>query len=101
QDGRFRFDLGRGSVDLRVSIMPSVFGEDAVLRLLDKAQLRSREDAVSLDLLGFDVQSAERIRERAELPHGMMLVTGPTGSGKTTTVYAVLSEINTGLEKII
>ena len=101
QDGRFRFDVGSGHIDLRVSIMPSVHGEDAVLRLLDKAQLRSRDDAVSLDLLGFDAASAERIRELAELPHGMLLVTGPTGSGKTTTVYAVLSEINTGLEKII
>ena len=101
QDGRFRFDLGGRSVDLRVSIMPSVFGEDAVLRLLDKAQLRSRDAAVSLDLLGFDADSAEQIRELAGLPHGMLLVTGPTGSGKTTTVYAVLCEINTGLEKII
>jgi general secretion pathway protein E len=104
QDGRFRFELGKlgaGSIDLRVSIMPSVHGEDAVLRLLDKAQLRSREAAVSLDLLGFGAASAERIRELGELPHGMLLVTGPTGSGKTTTVYAVLSEINTGIEKII
>jgi general secretion pathway protein E len=101
QDGRFRFELGPRSVDLRVSIMPSVFGEDAVLRLLDKAQLRSRDEAVSLNLLGFDVASAEQIRELAGLPHGMLLVTGPTGSGKTTTVYAMLSEINTGLEKII
>jgi general secretion pathway protein E len=78
-----------------------VFGEDAVLRLLDKAQLRSRDAAVSLNLLGFDASAAERIRELGELPHGMLLVTGPTGSGKTTTVYAVLSEVNTGLEKII
>ncbi|HET9645622.1 MAG TPA: GspE/PulE family protein [Burkholderiaceae bacterium] len=101
QDGRFRFDVGGGSIDLRVSIMPSVHGEDAVLRLLDKAQLRSRDHSVSLDLLGFDLVSAERLRELAELPHGMLLVTGPTGSGKTTTVYAVLSEINNGLEKII
>jgi general secretion pathway protein E len=101
QDGRFRFDLGGESVDLRVSIMPSVFGEDAVLRLLDKAQLRSRQEAVSLDMLGFDARSAEAIRELAGLPHGMLLVTGPTGSGKTTTVYATLVEINTGLEKII
>ena len=101
QDGRFRFELGARNVDLRVSIMPSVFGEDAVLRLLDKAQLRSRDEAVSLDLLGFGATSAEQIRELAELPHGMLLVTGPTGSGKTTTVYAMLSEINTGLEKII
>ncbi len=101
QDGRFRFPLKSGTIDLRVSIMPSVFGEDAVLRLLDKAQLRSRDAAASLDLLGFDRESAERIRGLAELPHGMLLVTGPTGSGKTTTVYAALSEINTGLEKII
>lgn len=101
QDGRFRFAIGEASIDLRVSIMPSVHGEDAVLRLLDKAQLRSRSEGVSLDLLGFDAGSAERIRELAELPHGMLLVTGPTGSGKTTTVYAVLSEINNGLEKII
>jgi general secretion pathway protein E len=101
QDGRFRFIWGDRGVDLRVSIMPSVHGEDAVLRLLDKAQLRSRDASVSLDLLGFDTISAQRIRELAELPHGMLLVTGPTGSGKTTTVYAVLSEINTGIEKII
>jgi general secretion pathway protein E len=101
QDGRFRFAWGDRSVDLRVSIMPSVHGEDAVLRLLDKAQLRTRTESVSLDLLGFDAVSAQRIRELAELPHGMLLVTGPTGSGKTTTVYAVLSEINTGIEKII
>lgn len=100
QDGRFRFDFESGSIDLRVSIMPSVFGEDAVLRLLDKAQLRATQ-AVSLDLLGFDEDSAGGIRELAELPHGMMLVTGPTGSGKTTTVYAILSEVNSGQEKIV
>ncbi len=105
QDGRFRFDLGQGRrIDLRVSIMPSVFGEDAVLRLLDKAQLRSsggEEAVVSLPLLGFDGAGAATIRALAELPHGMLLVTGPTGSGKTTTVYAILSEINTGLDKTI
>ncbi|MFG6433463.1 GspE/PulE family protein [Roseateles sp. LYH14W] len=101
QDGRFRFTFDGTAVDLRVSIMPSVFGEDAVLRLLDKAQLRADRDHVSLDSLGFDEASAQRIRDLAGLPHGMLLVTGPTGSGKTTTVYAVLSEVNTGLEKII
>jgi len=101
QDGRFRFEFDGASVDLRVSIMPSVFGEDAVLRLLDKAQLRAESDRVSLDSLGFDSTGAGRIRELASLPHGMLLVTGPTGSGKTTTVYAVLSEVKTGLEKII
>jgi general secretion pathway protein E len=104
QDGRFRFDLpghSEGSIDLRVSIMPSVFGEDAVLRLLDKAQLRRQDVPVSLNLLGFDSQSAQLIRDLSNEPSGMLLVTGPTGSGKTTTVYAVLSEINTGHEKII
>ena len=101
QDGRFRLAIGADSIDLRVSIMPSVHGEDAVLRLLDKAQLRAQQQAVSLKLLGFDEVGATAIRELSELPHGMLLVTGPTGSGKTTTVYAVLSEINTGLEKII
>jgi len=101
QDGRFRFELPDGRIDLRVSIMPSVFGEDAVLRLLDKAQLRSESATVSLHMLGFDEQSARVIRDLAQAPSGMMLVTGPTGSGKTTTVYAALSEINTGLEKII
>ena len=101
QDGRFRIALGGGELDLRVSIIPSVFGEDAVLRLLDKAQLRDPADQVSLDLLGFDASGAAMIRELAGLPHGMLLVTGPTGSGKTTTVYAALSEVNNGIEKII
>lgn len=101
QDGRFRFKLEPHDIDLRVSIMPSVFGEDAVLRLLDKAQLRSRDASISLDLLGFGATHVEQIRELAELPHGMLLVTGPTGSGKTTTVYAMLSEVNNGMEKII
>jgi general secretion pathway protein E len=101
QDGRMRLDLGQGPVDLRVSIMPSVHGEDAVLRLLDKSQLRAKESAVTLDSLAFDAGSAAVVRELAGLPSGMLLVTGPTGSGKTTTVYAALSEINTGFEKII
>jgi general secretion pathway protein E len=101
QDGRFRFGLEGAAIDLRVSIMPSVFGEDAVLRLLDKAQLRRNDEPASLELLGFDEFNTQRIRDLASEPSGMMLVTGPTGSGKTTTVYAILTEINTGLEKII
>jgi general secretion pathway protein E len=102
QDGRFRWAHTNGdAIDLRVSIMPSIFGEDAVLRLLDKAQLRHTEESMSLKLLGFDVDVAIVIRELASRPHGMLLVTGPTGSGKTTTVYAALSEVNDGLEKII
>jgi general secretion pathway protein E len=101
QDGRIRW-VGEGQpLDLRVSIMPSVFGEDAVLRLLDKAQLREGTSQISLEALGFDEALASAIRELAARPHGMLLVTGPTGSGKTTTLYATLSEVNTGLEKII
>ena len=101
QDGRFRFDFDGAQVDLRTSIMPSVHGEDAVLRLLDKARLRSEDQAVSLAKLGFAPEVSQCIRDLAGLPSGLLLVTGPTGSGKTTTVYAALSEINTGLEKII
>jgi general secretion pathway protein E len=101
QDGRFRMGIDDLDVDLRVSIMPSVHGEDAVLRLLDKAQLRGKQNSVTLDLLGFNHAAANQIRELAQMPSGMLLVTGPTGSGKTTTVYAALSEINTGFEKII
>ena len=102
QDGRIRWSNAQGhGVDLRVSIMPSIFGEDAVLRLLDKAQLRHEDTSISLDLLGFSDALAGKVRALASRPHGMLLVTGPTGSGKTTTVYAALSEVNDGLEKII
>jgi len=102
QDGRIHWQSSEvGTIDLRVSVMPSIFGEDAVLRLLDKAQLRHSEATVSLNGLGFEQATAQRIRALASRPHGMLLVTGPTGSGKTTTVYAALSEVNDGLEKII
>ncbi len=101
QDGRFRFLINGVEVDLRVSVMPSIYGEDAVLRLLDKAQLRGRASGVTLDQLGFDVVSAASIRALTARPNGMLLVTGPTGSGKTTTVYAALPETNTGSEKLI
>jgi general secretion pathway protein E len=102
QDGRIHWQQKNGdSIDLRVSIMPSIFGEDAVLRLLDKAQLRHTEESMSLDMLGFDGAVAATIRTLATRPHGMLLITGPTGSGKTTTVYAALSEANDGLEKIV
>ncbi len=103
QDGRIHWQPPQASepIDLRVSIMPSIFGEDAVLRLLDKAQLRHSDHGMSLDGLGFDAPTAQRIRDLARRPHGMLLVTGPTGSGKTTTVYAALSEVNDGLEKIV
>lgn len=101
QDGRFRIELGERELDFRVSIMPSIFGEDAVVRLLDKTQLRGDAKVISLASLGLDVDAVERIRRLAKKPHGMLLVTGPTGSGKTTTLYAALSEIQTGQEKII
>jgi general secretion pathway protein E len=102
QDGRIHWEGGRQApLDLRVSIMPSIFGEDAVLRLLDKAQLRHAQQTISLDSLGFEARTAASIRTLAAQPHGMLLVTGPTGSGKTTTVYAALSEVNDGLEKIV
>jgi general secretion pathway protein E len=102
QDGRIHWTHAQGdTMDLRVSIMPSIFGEDAVLRLLDKAQLRHTSQSISLDVLGFDPVLSTRLRELATRPHGMLLITGPTGSGKTTTVYAALSEVNDGLEKIV
>ena len=101
QDGRFRHVANGHGLDLRVSIMPSVFGEDAVLRLLDKSHLRAASDHVTLAALGFSAGDAKRIRLLSTLPNGMVLVTGPTGSGKTTTVYAAMSEIYTGQEKII
>lgn len=101
QDGRFRARLGDRELDFRVSVMPSIFGEDAVVRLLDKAQLRSIERRIDLQRLGFEQEVMARMRALAVLPHGMFLVTGPTGSGKTTTLYAVLSEIYSTSEKLI
>jgi general secretion pathway protein E len=100
QDGRIHWGLQH--LDIRVSIMPSLFGEDVVLRLLDKSQLRqSGQDQLSLSGLGFADQQTHDVRVLASRPHGMLLITGPTGSGKTTTTYAALSEVNDGLEKII
>jgi len=104
QDGRFRIALGESGereLDFRVSIMPSIFGEDAVIRLLDKSQLRGDARHISLTSLGLDQDAIMRIRRLAKKPHGMLLVTGPTGSGKTTTLYATLTEIQTGQDKII
>jgi len=98
QDGRFKIALQGREVDLRVSIMPGTYGENAVLRILDKSQ---RGDDLSLDSLGFDTDTVERIRHLMVLPHGLTLVTGPTGSGKSTTLYGALSEINDGESKLI
>ncbi len=101
QDGRFRVSLQARLIDLRVSIIPSIHGEDAVLRILDKQSLSDQMKGLQLTTLGFDEEVAVVLRRMAAEPYGMMLVTGPTGSGKTTTLYAAISEINTGSEKIV
>ena len=101
QDGRFKVSMQRHEIDLRVSIMPSVFGECAVLRVLDKRTLSDQMKGLRLDHLGFDDKSMAFIRRLSKEPYGMVLVTGPTGSGKTTTLYAAITEINDGKDKII
>lgn len=101
QDGRFKVLLNGREVDFRVSIMPSIHGEDAVLRILDKQSTNSSFKSLQLDILGHEESTMEAIRSLAREPYGLLLVTGPTGSGKSTTLYATLSEINTGDEKII
>jgi general secretion pathway protein E len=101
QDGRFRVSLQGRLIDLRVSIIPSIHGEDAVLRILDKQSLSDQMHGLQLTSLGFDEEVAAVLRRLASEPYGMMLVTGPTGSGKTTTLYAAISEINNGTEKIV
>jgi general secretion pathway protein E len=100
QDGRFKLRVQGREVDFRLSIMPSVFGEDAVVRVLDRAQIQA-QGQLTLDALGFDDSARAAIRALARQPHGMLLVTGPTGSGKTTTLYAAITEVNTGRDKII
>lgn len=101
QDGRFALRTMGRDIDFRLSIIPSVFGEDAVIRILDRAQISQAQGGLSLEALGLDAVSRAAIRKLALLPNGMLLVTGPTGSGKTTTLYAVISEVNTGRDKII
>jgi general secretion pathway protein E len=101
QDGRFQVVVDGREIDFRVSIMPNLFGEDAVLRVLDRKQLTGEFKALRLDTLGFANTVLDFIRAAAQMPYGLLLVTGPTGSGKTTTLYAALSEINTGLDKIV
>jgi general secretion pathway protein E len=100
QDGRFKLRVQGREIDFRLSIMPSVFGEDAVIRILDRAAI-ARAGSLTLDSLGFGADERAAIRHQARQPHGMLLVTGPTGSGKTTTLYATLAEIHTGADKII
>ena len=101
QDGRFRVKYKGRYIDLRVSIMPASHGEDAVLRVLDKETLSEKFQSLSLDVVGFSQDEMQRFRRYICEPYGMVLVTGPTGSGKTTTLYAAINEIKTDEDKII
>ncbi len=101
QDGRFKLKVPGKTIDFRVSIMPSVHGEDAVIRILDKESISEQFRELRLDILGFPETELKRFRKYIAEPYGMVLVTGPTGSGKTTTLYAALSEIKTIEDKII
>jgi type IV pilus assembly protein PilB len=101
QDGRFKLRLPGKTIDFRVSIMPSVHGEDAVIRILDKESISDKFRELRLDILGFPQDELRRFRKYIAEPYGMVLVTGPTGSGKTTTLYAALSEIKSIEDKIV
>jgi len=103
QDGRFRVKYGQPErpIDFRVSIMPSIHGEDAVLRVLDKESMSEKFHKLTLDVVGFDEDDLRKFRRYISEPYGMVLVTGPTGSGKTTTLYAAVNEIKTDEDKII
>ncbi len=101
QDGRFKLRLPDKTIDFRVSIMPSVHGEDAVIRILDKESISEQFHELRLDILGFPEAELKRFRKYIAEPYGMVLVTGPTGSGKTTTLYAALSEIKSIEDKIV
>jgi type IV pilus assembly protein PilB len=101
QDGRFRVRYNNRLIDFRVSIMPTVHGENAVLRVLDKESMSEKFRQLNLDVVGFDEEDLKRFRHYIAEPYGMVLVTGPTGSGKTTTLYAALNEIKSDEDKII
>lgn len=101
QDGRMQVRVDQRDVDLRVSIMPAVHGEDAVVRILDKKRMADEVRGLTFESLGFDPVTMAGLRALARMPYGLLLVTGPTGSGKTTTLYAALTEVNTGNDKII
>ena len=101
QDGRFKVRMPGKTIDFRVSIMPSVHGEDAVIRILDKESISEQFTELTLNVVGFPEQELRRFRKYIREPYGMVLVTGPTGSGKTTTLYAALSEIKSIEDKII
>ncbi len=101
QDGRFRVRYNGRSIDFRVSIMPSIHGEDAVLRVLDKESMSEKFHKLTLDVVGFNDEDLHKFRRYIKEPYGMVLVTGPTGSGKTTTLYAALNEIKSDEDKLL
>jgi type IV pilus assembly protein PilB len=101
QDGRFRLRLGSRDIDFRLSVIPAAFGEDVVIRVLDKSAVTEGMRGLRLERLGMAADVRRRFRRSIREPYGMVLITGPTGSGKTTTLYAALSELNAGEEKII
>ncbi len=101
QDGRFKLRLRGRPIDFRVSIMPSIYGEDVVIRILDKESISEQFRELRLDVLGIRERELKRLRKFIREPYGMVLVTGPTGSGKTTTLYAALSEIASSEQKIV
>ena len=101
QDGRFKLRVRGRTIDFRVSIMPTVHGEDSVIRILDKESANAEFKSLNLDVVGFDAETKKKLRKFIREPYGMVLVTGPTGSGKTTTLYACLSEIQSVEDKIV
>ena len=101
QDGRFKLRADGREVDFRLSVMPTVFGEDAVIRILDRSRIEHEQGSLTLDALGFDADDRSAIRALARQPHGLLLVTGPTGSGKTTTLYAAITETISTQDKVI
>jgi len=101
QDGRFKLHVEKRTVDFRVSILPSVFAESVVIRVLDKTSVTSNVGGLNLDVMGYPAEDLRRFRRAITRPYGMVLVTGPTGSGKTTTLYGALNEVHTPEDKII
>ncbi|HEX4330302.1 MAG TPA: GspE/PulE family protein [Burkholderiales bacterium] len=101
QDGKFQVTYQSRNIDIRVSVMPTIHGEAAVLRILDKRTVIGSDGQLHLDDLGFDPGTLDMLRGLTDLPYGMLLVTGPTGSGKTTTLYAAISEVNTGRDNFL
>ncbi|MEM9592862.1 MAG: GspE/PulE family protein [Acidobacteriota bacterium] len=101
QDGRFKLKLKGRTIDFRVSVLPTVHGEDVVIRVLDKESMNKEFKYLSLEVLGIDEETKRKLRKSVREPYGMVLVTGPTGSGKTTTLYACINEINSPEDKII